>query len=139
MEIFNVHKKEIDQVKKKIELRSTNPLKVNKRKRKQKDIIIKLIDNLPNHLKDKKDYFLQTYLLFVLSVGNMDTMLWNVENKKKLRKRKKKLRKKKIRKERKKKKHDYTDKSSYKYEFLNIIDRMIFQKQYTEIALVVHK
>ena len=58
MEIFNVHKKEIDQVKKKIELRSTNPLKVNKRKRKQKDIIIKLIDNLPNHLKDKKDYFL---------------------------------------------------------------------------------
>ena len=58
----------------------------------------------------------------------MDTMLWNVENKKKLRKRKKKLRKKKIRKEKKKKKHDYTDKSSYKYEFLNIIDRMIFQK-----------
>ena len=24
--------------------------------------------------------------------------------------------------------HDYTDKSSYKDEFLNIIDRMIFQK-----------
>ena len=34
MEIFNVNQKEIDQVKKKTELRSTNPLKVNKRKRK---------------------------------------------------------------------------------------------------------
>ena len=54
MGIFNVHQKEIDQVKKKIELKSTNPFKVNKRKRKQKDIIMKLIDNLPNHLKDKK-------------------------------------------------------------------------------------
>ena len=58
MGIFNVHQKEIDQVKKKEELKSTNPLKVNKRKRKQKDIIMKLIDNLPNHLKDKKDYLL---------------------------------------------------------------------------------
>ena len=36
-------------------------------------------------------------------------------------------------------KHVYTDKSSYKDEFLNIIDRMIFQKWYTEITLVVHK
>ena len=54
MGIFNVHQKEIDKVKKKIELKSTNPFKVNKRKRKQKDIIMKLIDNLPNHLKDKK-------------------------------------------------------------------------------------
>ena len=35
--------------------------------------------------------------------------------------------------------HDYFDKSSYKDEFLNIIDRMIFQKWYTEITLVVHK
>ena len=35
--------------------------------------------------------------------------------------------------------HDYTDKSSYKDEFLNIIDRMIFQKWYTKITLVVHK
>ena len=35
--------------------------------------------------------------------------------------------------------HDYTDKSSYKNEFLNIIDRMIFQKWYTKITLVVHK
>ena len=35
--------------------------------------------------------------------------------------------------------HDYTNKSSYKDEFLNIIDRMIFQKWYTEITLVVHK
>ena len=55
MEIFNVSKKEIDQVKK--ELKSTNPLKINKRKRKQKDIIMKLIDNLPNQLKDKKRLF----------------------------------------------------------------------------------
>ena len=59
MGIFIVNQKEIDQVKKKIELRSTNPPKVNKRKRKQKDIIMKLIDNLPNHLKDKKDYLLK--------------------------------------------------------------------------------
>ena len=59
MEIFNVNQKEIDQVKKKTELRSTNPLKVNKRKRKQKDIIVKLIDNVPSHLKDKKDYLLK--------------------------------------------------------------------------------
>ena len=36
-------------------------------------------------------------------------------------------------------KHVYTDKSSYKDEFLNIINRMIFQKWYTEITLVVHK
>ena len=52
MEIFDLKQKEIDQVKKKEELKSTNPLKVNKRKSKQKDIIIKLIDNIPNHLKD---------------------------------------------------------------------------------------
>ena len=43
MEIFNVNKKEIDQVKRKTKLKSTNSLKINKRKRKQKDIIIKLI------------------------------------------------------------------------------------------------
>ena len=54
MEIFNVKQKEIDKVKKKEELKSTNPLKINKRKRKQKDIIMKLIENLPNHLKHKK-------------------------------------------------------------------------------------
>ena len=35
--------------------------------------------------------------------------------------------------------HDYTDKISYKNKFLNIIDRMIFQKWYTKITLVVHK
>ena len=35
--------------------------------------------------------------------------------------------------------HDNTDKSSYKDEFLNIIDRIIFHKWYTEITLVVHK
>ena len=58
MEIFNIKQKEIDQIKKKEELKSTNPLKVNKRKRKQNDIIMKLIDNLPNHLKDKKYYLL---------------------------------------------------------------------------------
>ena len=40
------------------EIRSTNPLKINKRKRKQKDIIIKLIENLPNFHKDKKEYLL---------------------------------------------------------------------------------
>ena len=35
--------------------------------------------------------------------------------------------------------NNYTDKSSYKDEFLNIIERMIFQKWYIEITLVVHK
>ena len=35
MEMFDVKQKEIDQVKKKEELKSTNPLKVNKRKRKK--------------------------------------------------------------------------------------------------------
>ena len=35
--------------------------------------------------------------------------------------------------------HDNTDKSSYKDEFLNIIDRIIFHKWYTEITLVIHK
>ena len=59
MEMFNVKQKEIYQIMKKEELKSTNPFKVNKRKRKQKDIIMKLIDNLPNHLKDKKDYLLK--------------------------------------------------------------------------------
>ena len=49
----NVHQKEIDQVKKMTELKSTNPLKVNRRKKKQKDIIMKLIGNLPNYLKNK--------------------------------------------------------------------------------------
>ena len=57
MEIFNVKKKEIEQVHKKKELKSTKPLKVNNRKRKQKDIIMKLIENLPNHLKDKKTIY----------------------------------------------------------------------------------
>ena len=51
MEIFNVKQKEIDQIKK--ELKSINPHKINKRKGKQKKI-----GNLPNHLKDKKDYLL---------------------------------------------------------------------------------
>ena len=59
MEMFDIKHKEIDQVTKKEELKSTKPLKVNKRKRKQKDIIMKLIDNLPNHLKDQKDYLLK--------------------------------------------------------------------------------
>ena len=57
MGMFNVKRKDIDYVTKKEKLKSTNPLKVNKRKRKQKDIIMKLIDNLPNHLKEKKDYY----------------------------------------------------------------------------------
>ena len=59
MQIFNVKQKEIDQVMKKEKLKSTNPLKINKIKRKQKDIIIKLIENLPNHHKDKKEYLLK--------------------------------------------------------------------------------
>ena len=49
MEIFNVNQTEIDQVKKEKELKSTNPLKI---------IIIKLIENLPDHHKDKKEYLL---------------------------------------------------------------------------------
>ena len=57
MEMFDVEQKEVDQVTKKEELKSMNPLKINKRKRKQKDIIMKLIDNLPNHLKDKKTIY----------------------------------------------------------------------------------
>ena len=57
--MFDVTQKEIDQVTKNEELKSTNPLKINKRKRKQKDIIMKLIDNLSNHLKDKKDYLVK--------------------------------------------------------------------------------
>ena len=36
-------------------------------------------------------------------------------------------------------KNNYMDKNFHKDEFLNIIDRMIFQKWYTEITLVVHK
>ena len=36
MEIFNINQKEIDQIMKKEELKSTNPLKINKRKRKKK-------------------------------------------------------------------------------------------------------
>ena len=59
MKMFDINQKEIDQIKEKKELKSTNPLKVNKRKRKQKDIIMKLIDNLPNHLRDWKDYLLK--------------------------------------------------------------------------------
>ena len=59
MEIFKVSKKEMDHVKKEKELKSTNPLKVNKRIGKQKDIIMKLVDNLPNQLKDKKDYLIK--------------------------------------------------------------------------------
>ena len=59
MEMFDVKQKKIDQVKKKEELKSINPLKVNKTKRKQKDIIMKLIENLPNHLKDKNEYLLK--------------------------------------------------------------------------------
>ena len=57
MKMFDINQKEIDQVKEKKELKSTNPLKVNKRQKK--DIIMKLIDNLPNHLRDRKDYLLK--------------------------------------------------------------------------------
>ena len=72
MKMFNVKQKEINQVKEKTKLKSTNPLKVNKRKRKQKDIIMKLIDNLPNHLKDQKKklftkikrFYRHTYCLY---------------------------------------------------------------------------
>ena len=59
MEIFHAKQKEIDQVMKKEEIKSTNPLKINKRKRKQKDIIMKLIENLPHHHKDKTEYLLK--------------------------------------------------------------------------------
>ena len=38
MEMFDVKQKEIDQVKEKEELKSTNPLKVNKRKRHNNEI-----------------------------------------------------------------------------------------------------
>ena len=44
---------------KKEELKSIGPLKINRRKRKQKGIIMKLIENLPNHHKDKKEYLLK--------------------------------------------------------------------------------
>ena len=57
MEIFDVKQKEIDQVKKKEELKSTNPLKVNKRKRKQKDIIMKLIEKSTKSSKRQKILF----------------------------------------------------------------------------------
>ena len=59
MEIFKVSQKEMDHVRIEKELKSTNTLKVNKRKRKQKDIIMKLIDILPNQLTDKKDYLIK--------------------------------------------------------------------------------
>ena len=73
MEIFNVSQKEIDQVKK--ELKSTNPLKI-----KQKDIIIKLIENLPNHHNDKKEYLSTLKDSIEIPIAcirckNMDTML----------------------------------------------------------------
>ena len=52
---------------------------------------MKLIDNLPNHLKDKKCYLLKLkdsidIHIAVLSVENIDTMLRNVEKRKKIRK-----------------------------------------------------
>ena len=59
MEIFDIKQKEIDRIMKNEELKSTNPLKINKRKRKQKEIIMKLIENLPNHHKDKKEYLIK--------------------------------------------------------------------------------
>ena len=91
MKIFNVSQKEIDQVKK--ELKSINPLKINKRKRKQKDIIIKLIENLPNHYEDKKEYLLEFKDTIEIPIacirsGNMVTILRIVERKKKPRKKK---------------------------------------------------
>ena len=71
MGMFNVKRKDVDQVTKKEKLKSTNPLKVNKEKRKQKDILMKLIYNLPNHLKEKKKtitkierFYSYTYCLF---------------------------------------------------------------------------
>ena len=57
--MFDINPKEINQVKEKKELKSTNPIKVNKRKRNKKDIIMKLLDNLPNHLRDRTDYLLK--------------------------------------------------------------------------------
>ena len=61
MEIFNVKQKEIDQVMKKEEIKSTNPLKIKKKKEKEnkKNIIMKLIEKLRNYHKDKKEYLLK--------------------------------------------------------------------------------
>ena len=71
MEMFNVKRKVIDQVTKNEELKSTNPLKVNKKKGNKKNIIMKLIDNLPNHLEEEKKtitkierFYRYTYCLF---------------------------------------------------------------------------
>ena len=95
MEIFNVKQKEIDQVMKKEEVKSTNPLKINKTKRKQKDIIIKLIENLPNHHKDKKEYLLKLKDSIEIPIAcircrKYGYLLRNVETKKKTRKKMKK-------------------------------------------------
>ena len=72
MEIFNVNQREIDQVNIKKGLKSTKPLKVNNKKKKQKDIIMKLIDNLPNHLKDKKRLFTKIERFYRMREG------WNI-------------------------------------------------------------
>ena len=100
MEIFNVKKKEIDQVMKKEEVKSTNPLKINKGKRKQKDIIMKLIDNLPNHLKDKKEYLLslkeekkKEYLLSLYQVQEIWTTCYRLQKRRKSQERKRQERK----------------------------------------------
>ena len=58
---------------------------------------MKLIDNLPNQLRDRKDYLIKLKDSIdiptdcVLSVGNMDTMLQNAERKRKKRQKRNKI------------------------------------------------
>ena len=174
MEIFNVNQKEIDQVNKKKELKSTNPLKVNKRARKQKDIIMKLIDNLPNHLKDKKDYLLKLKDSIDIPIACIKCMKYGhhvtergKEEKDKKEKTKKKQDRidikpvtlqdlmteaKRIKQEIKEDNStdinelsklmtdkDILDNDNNKQNFFSLIDRVIFQKQHTEITLVINK
>ena len=194
MGIFNVHQKQINQVKKKTELRSTNLLKVNKRKRKQKDIIMKLINNLHNHLKDKKDYLLKLKdsidipIAFIKcrKYGHHVMDCGKEENKKKEKDKKEKTKKKQgvnikpvtlqeLKTEAKRVKQeskevdienineqniaeiinlkelsklvteppslekDNLNNDNNKQNFLCLIDKVIFQKQHTEITLVINK
>ena len=174
MEIFKVSKKEINQVKEKKELKSTNPLKVNKTKRKQKDIIMKLIDNLPNHLKDKKDYLLKLKDSIDIPIACIKCMKYGhhvtergKEEKDKKEKTKKKQDRidikpvtlqdlmteaKRIKQEIKEDNStdinelsklmtdkDILDNDNNKQNFFSLIDRVIFQKQHTEITLVINK
>ena len=195
MGVFNVHQKEIDQVKKKTELRLTNLLKVNKRKRKQKDIIMKLINNLHNHLKDEKDYLLKLKDSIDIPIACIKCRKYGHHVTKCGKEEKVKKEKEKDKKEKTKKKQDEVDikpvtlqdlmtkvkmvkqeikddnftdineqniaeiinlkelskpmidppslekdvLDNNRQNFLSLIDRVIFQKWHTEIALVINK